>query len=254
MKNIVFIILTTAGSLLSCKSSVKEQKDKIYSRHLQRHIDLTVITTPMPDKKEKMNLLLFNNSEYSEEVRAKAMIDSLYGAKLIQPLTMVAYKGETEDYGLEETGEKGNQFRKFNEFVSDELYPFAKKKVVIRKFNSVAICGFGPSALSAFDIAFNHPNKIQSAGMFHPMFAPGIDLPDTSAFETIRGLRQRPRLKLWMTASEGDSLSVKLKNIISAKPNIEEPEIMTTTGSKNTRQLNVPAKSFAAFLMWAFPA
>ena len=255
MKNINSLSLITAICLLSCKSSVKEQKDKIYSRHLQRHVELTVITTPMPDKKEEMNLLLFNDSEFTEEVRAKKIIDSLFKEKLIQPLTMVAYKGETADYGLEETGgQKGKQHRKFNEFVIDELYPFAKKKVVIRKFKSVAICGFASSALSAFDIAFNNPGKIQSVGMFCPMFAAGINIPDTSVFQTISGLRGRPRLKLWIAAAEGDSLSLKLKYIISAKPNITEPEMMTLPHTKNSNRSALTSESFAAFLMWAFPS
>lgn len=254
MKNRMFVFLITAISLLSCKSTVKQQNDKIYSRHLQRHVDLTVITTPMPDKKEEMNLLLFNNNDFTENVQAKKIIDSLYRKKLIQPLTMVAYKGETADYGLEETGgEKGRQYRKFNEFVSDELYPFAKKKSVIRKFNSVAICGFASSALSAFDIAFNHPGKIQSAGMFYPMFAAGINAPDTSVLQTISALRERPKLKLWMLAAESDSLTLKLKNIISALPGIAETEMMTLPHPKNSNRLIVTPEGFAAFLIWAFP-
>ena len=254
MKRLMFVFIISACCLSACKSPVKEQNDKIYSRHLQRHIELTVVTTPMPDKKEEMNLLLFNNSDFYEEVHAKKIIDSLYRKKMIQPLTMVAYKGETADYGFEEKGgEKGNQYRKFNEFVTDELYPFAKKKVVLRKFNSVAICGFASSALSAFDIVFNHDDKIQSAGMFYPLFSADDQSQDTSVFQTIKALRKRPKIKIWLLADEEDSNSVKLKNIINEKPGIAGCEMVTPPSAKNNNRLKITDQGFAAFLIWAFP-
>lgn len=254
MERLMFVFIISACCLSACKSPVKEQNDKIYSRHLQRHIELTVVTTPMPDKKEEMNLLLFNNKDFYDEVRAKKIIDSLYRKKMIQPLTMVAYKGETADYGFEEIGgEKGNQYLKFNEFVTDELYPFAKKKVVIRKFNSVAICGFASSALSAFDIAFNHDGKIRAAGMFYPLYSANLQSTDTSVFQTIRSLRERPKIKIWLLADEGDSNSVKLKNIIYEKPGIAECEMVTLPRVKNNNRLKIADQGFAAFLIWAFP-
>jgi hypothetical protein len=45
--------------MAACTLTVKKQNDKIYSRHLQRYVDITVIATKMPDKKEEMNLLFY---------------------------------------------------------------------------------------------------------------------------------------------------------------------------------------------------
>lgn len=240
-------------SLFSCKSSVKQQTDSIYSRHLQRHLDLTIISTPIPDRKEEMNLLLFANSEFLETIRAKKLIDSLYKKKLIQPVTLVAFRGESADYGLEEIGaDKANQYRKFNKFVSDELYPFCKKKAVIRKFNSVAICGFGASALSAFDIAFNNDDKIQSAGMFYPEFNEGLNNTDTIVLQTIQSLRKRPRIKIFLLTSEKDSMAHKFNDIISEKHKDSECELITTPGgNKGIISLSSSAM-FGSFLLRAF--
>ena len=33
--------------IISCKSKVKQNEDELYSRHLQQHVKLTVITTPL---------------------------------------------------------------------------------------------------------------------------------------------------------------------------------------------------------------
>ena len=232
--------------LFSCKSSIKQQTDDIYSRHLQRHIALTIISTPMPDKKEDMNLLLFNNPEVLESIRAKKIIDSLYKLKLIQPITLVAFAGKREDYGLEEAATPAvKQVKKFNEFVIRELYPFIKKKVVVRKFNSVAICGFGESAISAFDIAWNNDEKIQKAGMF--LALPFVD--DKTTIETITSLRKRPNLKLWITDNGNyDSSIIKLYSLIAVKNKTTEAVLINAPATSN----NLQAYNFAEFLLWAF--
>ena len=86
----LLICLHIVFSIFSCKSTVKEQKDKVYSRHLQRYVDLTILTTAMPDKKQEMNLLLFNDSKWLEKTRAKEIIDSLHKKNKIQPVLLVA--------------------------------------------------------------------------------------------------------------------------------------------------------------------
>ena len=239
-------LLFIGATLISCKSSIKQQADSVYSRHLQRHVPLTIITTAMPKKKEEMNLLLFNNPALLEDVRAKKIIDSLFKEKLIQPLTLVAFEGKNGDYGLEETTSANTkQFKKFNEFVIGELYPFIKKKVVIRKFNSVAICGFEETALSAFDIAWNHDDKIQKVGMFLPT----IRRNDTTTFEIIKSLRKRPDIKIWITDNGNyDSSIIKMHELISNKNNTTKAVLINAPSSYNLTKYN-----FAAFLIWAFP-
>lgn len=238
-----FVIVILSG----CKSSIKQQTDTLYSRHLQRHIALTIITTPMPDKKEEMNLLLFNKREILESVRAKKIIDSLFKNKLIQPLTLVAFDGRNEDYGLEEAEIKeAKQYKQFNDFVTGELYPFVKKKVVITKFNSVAICGFGETALSAFDIAWNNDEKISKAGMFLPL----VFVNEKITLETIGSLRKRPNLKVWITDSgKYDSSIIKIHEMISAKNNSTKSFLVNAAHTSNQSAVY----NFAEFLLWAFP-
>ncbi len=240
----LLLCLHIAFCTFSCKSTIKEQKDKVYSRHLQKYIDLIIITTAIPDKKEEMNLLLFNDSKYLEQKRAKEIIDSLYKKKQIQPLLLVAMSGQQSDYGLEESDNKqAKQYKKYNEFVIDELYPFIKKKTVIRKFNSVAICGFDASAISCFDIAWNNDEKIGMAGLFEPAFAKFPN--DSSILQRIEGLTKRPNLKLWMAANQTDSASLSFKKMMDSRRSISECTLISNGAGNDT--------NFTSFLLWAFP-
>src|SRR5882757_2151191 len=92
-------------SATSCKKKIKTQEDEIYSRHLQRQVKLTIISTPIPDDKAELNLLLLNDGQDLEQFRVKDILDSLYKKKLIQPLIIVgiAAGDRTKEYGVSGT-------------------------------------------------------------------------------------------------------------------------------------------------------
>src|SRR4051812_3221793 len=99
-KNLLPAIVITL--MISCKSNTKEQKDSVYSRHLQRHVELTIISTPTPDEKNDFNLLLLNDGQDMAKLRVKDIIDSLYKKKLIQPLVVVGIHtgNRMQEYGV----------------------------------------------------------------------------------------------------------------------------------------------------------
>src|SRR6185369_6697205 len=88
--------------LSACGTKTKETKDSIYSRHLQKHIDLTIISTPVPKDKNSFNLLLLNDGQDIESFRIKTIIDSLYKKDRLQPLLVVAinYTDRAQEYGV----------------------------------------------------------------------------------------------------------------------------------------------------------
>ncbi len=251
--NKFLFLLVLIICIFGCKSSIKQQSDSVYSRHLQRHVPLTIITTPMPNKKEEMNLLLFNNNSLAESTRAKKIIDSLYKLKQIQPLMLVAFDGKQEDYGLEEDDSKlSKEYKQYNKFIDDELYPFVKKKAVIRKFNSVAVCGFMDASLSAFDVAFNDDNKFQLVGMFSPLFAYG-DNDNASTLQIIQSLKKRPTIKLYVEDSGLDSSAIKFQQIMASKQSITECKLIPQETGDVVLKKMPTIRNFAAFLLWAFP-
>lgn len=243
------IYLTALFCMCACKSTIKEQKDELYSRHLQRQMKLTIITTTMPDNKADMNLLLFNDSKFLNETRAKKIIDSLYKKKQIQPLLLVGFSGFKKEYGIQAIdGEETKQYKKFNDFVINELYPFIKKKAGVRKFNAVSICGYKTSALSAFDVAWNNDEKIGIVGMFKIDFKISATYNDSLVIAAIDKQKKRPAIRIWMSASEGDSSSHHFKKIMDATKSIIECNLVI-----NANEEDVMAENFTAFLLWAYP-
>jgi enterochelin esterase-like enzyme len=237
-------------SIFSCKSSVKQKEDSVYSRHMQRKVPITIISTKMPAKKEDMNLLLFSNSSLLEQVRAKIIIDSLVKEKLIQPLMLVALEGKESDFGIEEANvPAAKQFKKFNDFVINELLPYIKKHAVIRKFNSVAICGFQNAAISAFDIAWNNDEKIQKIGLFSPNFS----MNDDATFQLLQTSKKRPKLDIFVVANGLDSSTIKFKTILDSKASITECKLVQPNFGETEMKAKPTMTNFADFLVWAFP-
>ena len=252
--------------LNSCKSSIKEQSDQLYSRHLQRLVDLTIISTRMPDDKQEMNLLLFNSGNELAQMDAKDIIDSLDSKKLIRPLVLVSINGrEKQEYGLTNlaaSGQTGNKANKYNEFVIGDLYPFIKKKTRIRKFNSIAICGSSLAGISAFDIAWQNADKIDKVGVFSGDFNYGgnVNIKDgmqNAILQEISISRKRPKLAYWLYAAEnGDTLILhntkQLINIIDEKNTGGTAAIQFVSDKTGYNNLISWRHHFAEFLLWAF--
>lgn len=169
------IILLCMPIFFSCKKGVTQQQDQLYSRHLQRQVLLTVINTPVPENHAALNLLLINDGQDVDRLRAKDITDSLFKAKLIEPLVIVAiHAGDRmQEYGVAgkpDYEKRGSKADHYDDFINNELYPYIKKKAGVRKFKSVAFAGFSLGGLSAFDIAFTHNDKIQKLGIFSGSF------------------------------------------------------------------------------------
>ncbi len=264
----------------NCKSKIKQQDDDLYSRHLQRHVKLTIINTPMPDDKSQMNLLLLNDGQDMEKFRVKEIVDSLYSKKLIQPLLVVCiHAGDRmKEYGVADQPDyqnRGDKAGYYDAFINDELYPYAKKKAGVRKFNSVVIAGCSLGGLSAFDIAWNHPDKIDKVGIFSGSFwwrdkddkaADYSDENNRIMQAKIRSSKKKPHLQYWFYVGakeeEGDrdkdgiidavDDTKDLVDLIKSK-NICAPEDIVYTEDPNGKH-DWPywSAQLPAFLVWAF--
>jgi enterochelin esterase-like enzyme len=201
-------------SVMACKKKIKVQEDEVYSRHLQRQVKLTIISTPIPDDKSELNLLLLNDGQDLGQLRVKEIIDSLYKKKLIQPLIVVgiAAGDRMKEYGVSGTPDfmnRGGKADKYAAFIDNELYPFAKKKAGVRKFKSVALAGSSLGGLSAFDIAWDNADKIDKVGIFSGSFwwrdkddkaADYSDDKNRIILNKIRSSRKKPHLLYWFYA------------------------------------------------------
>ena len=101
MKQPLFLFIPLFA-LIACKKGIKQQDDELYSRHLQRKVKLTIINTPVPGDKSELNLLLLNDGQELEKSRIREITDSLYKAKAIKPLVIVAIhtNDRMQEYGV----------------------------------------------------------------------------------------------------------------------------------------------------------
>ncbi len=267
--------------MISCRH-VKQKDDELYSRHLQRKVKLTVIFTPIPNDKSQLNLLILNDGQDIEKFRVKEITDSLYKKKLIAPLVIVAVDAgdRMQEYGVADKPDfdgRGARAGYYDAFINDELYFYAKKEAGVRKFNSVAIAGCSMGGLSAFDIAWNHPEKIDKVGVFSGSFwwrdkstsdSTYSDETNRIMYAKLKASRKKPKLQYWFYAGTGEETSDRdkdgiidvvddTKDIIALiqRKNICAPGDIVYKEVKDARH-DYPYWSAVLpdFLMWAFPS
>ena len=273
---IVFVFLVAS---IGCKSKIKEAEDSVYSRHLQRHVKLTIINTPVPDEKNSFNLLLLNDGQDLEKLRVKEIIDSLYKKKLIQPLVVVAIhtNERMKELGIADYPDyknNGSDAKKYSDFVTDELYLFIKKKTGVRKFNSITIAGCSLGGLSAFDIAWDHADRINKVGVFSGSFwyrdkdAAAADYSDDKnriILNKIRSSRKKPDLKYWFYAGDDEEKGDRdkdgiidvvddtrdLMDLIRSKNVAAADDIIFTEKKEGVHEYSSWSQVFPQFLVWA---
>lgn len=267
-------------SALGCKEKIKQLDDELYSRHLQRRVKLTIISTPKPDDKTSLNLLILNDGQEIGQFRLKEIIDSLFRKKLIQPiLVMAIHAGDrTREYGVRDKPDylqRGNKAGFYDDFINNELLPYAKKNTGVRKFKTMAIAGCSQGGLSAFDFAWEHANRMDKVGVFSGSFwwrdkdAQAADYSDDKnriMLNKIRSSRKKAALKYWFYAGgqeetgdrDKDSIidvmddTRDLVKIIKRK-NICPPEDIRFVQDPNGKHdYESWSKQLPAFLIWAF--
>ena len=273
---LVLLLVTAFG----CKSKIKQQDDEIYSRHLQRHVKLTIITTPMPDDKNDLNLLILNDGQDVVQWRVKEIVDSLYKKKLIKPLLIVAvHAGDRmKEYGVAGYPDylnRGDKAGYYDDFINNELYPFAKKNATVRKFKSVAIAGCSLGGLSAFDIAWNRADKIDKVGVFSGSFwwrdkddkaADYSDEKNRIMFTKLKASRKKPGLKYWFYAGDKEEDGDRDKDgtidvvddtkdlieLLKSKNVCLPDDIRFNEDANGKHDYDAWSKQLPGFLIWAF--
>lgn len=282
MKKIAYrcIPLLAMVSMISCSDKIKEQQDEIYSRHLQRHVPLTIISTPAPDDKAAMHLLLLNDGQDVKQLELKQTIDSLYLQKSIEPLMVVAIHAgkREEEYGVAgypDFMDRGNKADKYAAFIDNELYAFIKKKAGVRKFKSVVIAGCSLGGLSAMDIAWNHADKIDKVGVFSGSFwwrdkdQAARDYSDDKnriLLNFIKTSRKKPHLKYWLYAGAKEETGDRDKDgiidavddtrdvvaLIKSKNVCLPQDVVYTESAEGIHDYVSWKKVLPQFLLWAF--
>jgi predicted alpha/beta superfamily hydrolase len=276
-----FTLLGFLFFCFACKH-VKETDDSLYSKHLQRNVKLHIFHTPPPGDRSRYNLLILNDGQDLEKLHVKETMDSLYKAGKIAPLVIIGVEAgdRMQEYGVSDKPDylsRGKRAAFYDDFINSELYPYAKTQSGVRKFQSVAIAGCSLGGLSAFDIAWNHPEKINKVGVFSGSFwwrdkaaedSSYSDEKNRIMYAKLKASRKKPGLVYWFYAGAAEEKGDRdkdsiidviddTKDIINLleKRNLVLPEGLVYKESPNgIHDYSSWSVVFPEFLVWAFPA
>jgi enterochelin esterase-like enzyme len=275
-----FYIIPLLVLFFACKR-VKQTDDELYSRHLQHKVKLHILHTPPPSDRSTYTLLILNDGQEMDSLRVEETMDSLYKAGKILPLVIIGVEAgdRMKEYGVTDKPDylgRGARAGFYDAFINDELYPYAKKKSGVRKFQSVVIAGCSLGGLSAFDIAWNHPDKICKVGVFSGSFWWRDKASEDSSYSDeknrimitkLKASRKKPGLRYWFYAGAAEEKEDRdkdsiidviddTKDIIALleKKNIIPPDgVVYRESPTGVHHYSSWSKVFPEFLVWAFP-
>lgn len=235
--------------LCQCRSKVKQREDEVYSRYLQKKVELIIYNTPVPDNKSDFNLLLLNDEGSFGKLDLKEILKKLEGDKSIASLIVISFDVDSKYFGVDGDGksvDKNRDAEKFQDFMVKELIPFAKKRSGARKFHSIVLAGYGKSAIPVWDAAWERAATYHKAGIFEPEFETKKDT--TLLYHKIAVSRKRPKTAYWIWTTKPEEKSKSLELLTGVVEEKVSPEIQM---NQNASSLN---DAFIDFLKWAFPS
>jgi enterochelin esterase-like enzyme len=253
---------------------------QITSAFLKRQVMLEIYAPAHTAAQTPLHLLLFNDGQEAEALELASTAASLLSAGKMEPLLIVAIKaGEDrlQEYGvagvLDFMG-RGAKAGAYTQFIVAELLPYlsATFKTLGRGKCGFAGCSLG--GLSAFDIAWHHPDLFHVAGVFSgafwwrkKAFEEGYSDQDRILHEQIRQTPTKPGVKFWlMTGTEDetadrnhnyiidsidDTIDVIKELMLKGYTRPEEVFYYEMVGGKH--HPSSWAKALPGFLTWAFP-
>jgi iron(III)-enterobactin esterase len=155
-------------------------------------------------------LLILNDGQDMQPLQMKLILEQVWAKKVCKPFILVALhaKKRAEEYGVSnqlDFKNRGKLTVSYESFVTHELIPQIKQKLLIQKFEEIAIAGFSLGGLSAFDIAWKNSDIFSKVGVFSGSFwwrkkdlNQGYTEEDRIMHQVIRNTDIKPNLKIWL--------------------------------------------------------
>lgn len=228
---------------------------------------------------EIVNLLLVNDGQDLSQMELEDNISILYSKWKIEPVIVVGIKAGEErllEYGVANRPDfknRGSKADLYAQFVLEELLPFIHRQIGIVINGKKAFAGFSLGGLTAFDIAWNHSDVFDIAGVFSGSFwwrkkdlSNGYTEDDRILHEMIAESSSKQNLKFWLMTGTEDEKADRNQNFIidSIDDTIDVIKELMKKGYKRPEDIfyyemvggkhDVPTwgKAFPKFLEWAF--
>lgn len=154
-----------------------ERLSDIYSPILKRVVVADVYIPPSYYvSRKRYPVLLLNDGQDSDAVRLKSTLTRLTRANEIREILVVAvHAGDRmQEYGIAaqpDYRKRGSKAAQYTKFIVRELLPLIQASFRVDHSSSDhGIAGYSLGGLSAFDIAWNHPELFSKIGVFSGSF------------------------------------------------------------------------------------
>jgi enterochelin esterase-like enzyme len=254
-----------------------------YSRPLQRdvHIEMFLPLDRSGFGAEKYPLLLLNDGQDLRALRLAETLDKMAGRGELRPFVLAAVHAgnRMQEYGVTDRPDykqRGGMAREYGHFVQGELLPFLADRFPIQPSGpSNAVAGFSLGGLSAFDLAWQHPQLFGKVGVFSGSFwwraqpsAPEAPDAHRIAHDLVAAGPLRPGLRFWFQTGTHDEAEDRNGNgvIDSIDDTLDLIVALTRLGyrpfhdiqylelDRGTHHPATWGKAFPHFLKWAFGA
>jgi iron(III)-enterobactin esterase len=257
------------------------------SGYLANQRDITVYLPPAYDDRpgERYPVLYLNDGQDRGQLKLHETLARLQAAGHIRPLLVVAIP--TNDQRLQEYGTAvaanakgyGDRAAAYSRFITEELLPLIDGQFRTRTEPAGrAILGASLGGLSAFDLAWNHPDLFGTAGVFSGSFWWRAAEDETAIAPGRRIMHQQvrdaaadvdgPKLRLWFEAATRDEQDDRDNNgvIDAIQDTLELMDELVAQGYRPGRDMvyveveggrhdyDTWSKWLPDFLCWAFPA
>ena len=208
--------------------SYQSQKLKdIYTKLLQRNVEVEILTPPGIDTTKQYPLLILNDGQDSETVKVKEALERLVVEKSIPEIIVVGVMAadRMQEYGVGFRPDyfgRGKLAKAYSDFIVTELVPYLRYKFPISSSHMERVmAGYSLGGLSAIDIVWNHLDVFGKVGVFSGSFwwrkrdAGSFfysDYRDRLMHLQVRRGKFKPGMKFWFQTGTQDEYGDRNKN------------------------------------------
>lgn len=212
-------------SILSTK--VNKTSFNVNSTHLKQEFLVDVYKPEGILGNEQINLLLLNDGQDVAKMNFAAILEQAHYNRRNQKLVVVAIHATNErllQYGVAGVPDfkgRGAKADLYTDFVINELMPYLHQIVGSSFQGKTVYGGFSLGGLSAFDIAWSHPEVFNAIGSFSGAFwwrkkdlADGYSDTDRILHDKIEHTSSSDQMKFWLMTGTDDEKSDRNNNFI----------------------------------------
>jgi enterochelin esterase-like enzyme len=255
----------------------------VRSRFLKNSRSLYLYLPPgyEQESQRRYPVLYLNDGQDREQLKLHETLARLFARRLIEHIIVVAVPTNAErlqEYGTAVTANAQGLGRKagaYSQFLTREVMPLVNERYRTKTgAGDTAVAGMSLGGLSAFDTAWNHPERFGTVGVFSGSFwwraaDDETRLPPNELImhQVVRRTAEPPKLRIWLEAATRDETSDRDNNgvIDAIQDTLELIDALTAVGyqpGKDVVYVEVEggrhnyetwSKIFPDFLRWAFP-